>query len=253
MYHNSESFSVNTSEITRTYNVYRDGYGAIPSYPAGIKELISKVRDAAGWETGITHEGFRRGGFESRNIDMYGYDTERSLAVIQIRRAWRKKASWYTDISKVYALVGLDDGQVFSHPLLTSPRRNRYLGCLAPEEVVQWAESKIFGIPVAKLGTIVRQGDIALVPVRGISRDAIPSPRAVRREDGVYTLTMRDSHEVQVDGALLLHNRALYVDGVVEVVHTKHEHKSIAGTGKFKIVAGERAGSPEWLDATLGD
>lgn len=249
MYHNSESFTVNTGAM----NAHRDGYGAIPSYPAGIKALVNKVRDAAGWETGITNDGFRRGGFESRNIDVYGYDESRNLAVVQIRRAWRKKASWFTEISKVYALVGIDDGQVFSHPLIASPRRNRRLDSMSPEDVVRWAESKIFGIPVAKLGTIIRQGDIALVPVRGIPHNAIPSTHAVRREDGVYTLTMRDSHVVQVDGELLQHDGTLYATGAVEIVHTKHEHRAVAGTGKFKIGAGERAGSPWWLDATLGD
>ncbi|WP_264317957.1 hypothetical protein [Acidithiobacillus ferrooxidans] len=35
--------------------------------------------------------------------------------------------------------------------------------------------------------------------------------------------------------------------------HTKHEHKAISATGKFKIVEGERADSPWWIDAEMGD
>lgn len=241
-----------------TYSSYvkpapaRDAYDALVVYPAEIKALVEQVRKAAGWETGITSEGMKRGGYESRNIDIYGYDVSRNLAVIQIRRAWKKKAGWFTGVSKVYALVGMDGDQIFSHPLESSPRRNPHLRGMNPEDVVRWAESKIFGVPVTKLHMIIRQGDIALVPVRGIPQSA--SPSLSRRKDGVCTATLRDSHDVQVDGDLLVGTDGeMYVNGAVEIVHTKHEHSAIAGVGRFRIVTGQRADSPWWLDAEIGD
>lgn len=68
----------------------------------------------------------------------------------------------------------------------------------------------------------------------------------------MYTLTLRNSHTLLIDGDLVVRG-GYFVDGAVEIVHTKHEHRAVAGVGKFKIVAGERAGSPSWLDAMLGD
>ena len=244
MYKNSETFG-NGSVSTP---VHRDGYDAIITVPDPIKDLVKKVREAAGWETGVTSEGMKRGGYEARNIDVYGYDISRSLAVIQIRRAWKKKASWFTEVSKAYALVGVDEGQIFSHPLTSSPRRNSHLRDLTPEAVVEWAESKIFGVPVSKLHTIIRQGDIALIPVRGIPKYLSPRP-----ETGVQTLTLQSSHQVQVDGLIYGAGDQLYADGDLEVVHVKGEHKAISGSGKFRIVVGEKADSPWWMDAEMGD
>ena len=250
MYKDVSSYSVNT---TSADVVKRDAYDAIVNYPAEIKDLVAKVKDTAGWQTGITSEGMKRGGYESRNIDVYGYDVSRNLAVVQLRRAWKKKESWYTEVSKVYALVGKDDGQIFSHPLTSSPRRNPNLADMSPEEVVRWAESKIFGVPVNKLHTIIRQGDIALVPVRGIPSAAKPSSDYLQ-PSGVHEFTVRDSHRVIVDGDLYIDpDGRQYVDGTVEVVHVKDEHRPVSGTGKFRLVVGQRAADPWWIDAAMGD
>ncbi len=246
MYKNSETFSTGTGCVAEM--VRRDGYDAITNAPAQIKDLVEQVRKAAGWETGITSEGMRRGGFESRNIDVYGYDVTRKLAVIQIRRAWKKKDGWFTQVTKVYALVGLDEGQIFSHPMASSPRRNPHLLDMTPEDVVAWAESKIFGVPVSKLHTIIRQGDIALIPVRSIPKYLSPRP-----ETGVQTLLLQSSHQVQVDGLIYGAGDQLYADGDLEVVHVKGEHKAVAASGKFRVVIGEKADSPWWMDAEMGD
>lgn len=251
MFKNAESYAVNT---TPTVDVERDRYDAIRDkcVPTLIDALVTQVQRAAGWETGITSEGMKRGGYEARSIDVYGFDVNRNLAVIQLRRSWKKKESWYTEVSKAYALVGNDDGQVFSHPLASSPRRNPNLRDMKPEEVVAWAESKIFGVKVEKLHTIIRQGDIALVPVRSIPGVA----SAIDKRDGgagVHTITVRDSHEVTVDGDLYETDGVYYLNGDVEIVHAKGEHKAISGSGKFRLVLGERANDPWWIDLAMGD
>ncbi|OCX71660.1 hypothetical protein A6M27_02680 [Acidithiobacillus thiooxidans] len=253
MYKTTDTFNSNTTPAT----VRRDGYGAIRNLPTEIKELVETVKKSAGWETGVTSEGMKRGGFESRNIDVYGYDVAHNLAVIQIRRAWKKKESWYTEVSKAYALVGIDEGQVFSHPLASSPRRNPHLDDMAPEEVVAWAESKIFGVPVNKLHTITRQGDIALVPVRGIPHDALPMAAGrfglVTLESGVHVLTLRGSHQVHIDGEVFEADGTIYAEGAIEIMHSKGEHKAVCATGKLKVVTGEVGDSPWWLNAEMGD
>ena len=255
MYKNSETFSTGTGCVAEM--VRHDGYDAITNAPAQIKDLVEQVRKAAGWETGITSEGMRRGGFESRNIDVYGYDVTRKLAVIQIRRAWKKKDGWFTQVTKVYALVGLDEGQIFSHPLASSPRRNPNLDDMTPEEVVAWAESKIFGVPVNKLHTITRQGDVALVPVRGIPHGALPMAAGrfglTTLESGVHVLTLRGSHQVHIDGVVFESDSDIYAEGAIEIMHAKGEHKAVSATGKLKIVTGEVSYSPWWLNAEMGD
>lgn len=256
MYRNSETFNAGeTINKTPVDDVRRDHYDAITNTPREVWQMIFAVQQAAGWETGFT-EINRRGGFESRNIDVYGYDVTRDLAVVQIRRARRRNADSYTRVSKLYCLIGRDEGQLFSHPLPSSPRRNPNLWDMSPEDIVTWAESKIFGVPVDKLHTVIRQGDVALVPVRGIPHDAEPLPTGVFghviREDGVHTLVLRDSHNVEIDGEVY-RGRYVFIDGAVEVNHAKNEHRAIAAQGKFKIVVGARADVPSWIDSELGD
>ncbi|MGC9216975.1 hypothetical protein [Acidithiobacillus sp.] len=241
MYNDGNSYSNHNAKPAFA----RDGYGALVSYPAGVKALVEQVRDAV-WATGM-----RGCGYESCSIEVYGYDEAHSLAVVKIYRAWRKDASWATEteISTVYAMVGItDDGQVFSHPMISSARCNPRLREMEPEAVVRWAESKIFGVPVDRLGTLIQRGDITLVPVCDIPQDATPSPHAIQRATGVRVLTLCDNHDLQVNGEILRHQGSLYVKGMVEVVHAKHARRVLAGEGTFEIVMGIRADSPAWLD-----
>lgn len=231
----------------------RDEYGAITDIciPKGIHDLVSLVRQTAGWETGITSEGMRRGGYEARSIDVYGYDTARRLAVIQIRRTWKKKDGWFPQVSKSYALVGMDGEQIFSHPLDVSPRRNRRLPTMTPDDVVRWAEAKIFGVTEDRVADIIRQGDVALIPVRafppGVTQAKIPV------EGGVKRLTLRDHHCVMVDGEVFEDDYAWYAHGLVEIEHTKGEHRAVCGEGRFKIVEGRRGEDPWWANLAMGD
>lgn len=252
MYKSTETYNSNTTS-TIASRPRRGAYDALVHLPTEIQNLVEQVKQSAGWETGVTSEGMRSGGYESRNIDVYGYDVTRNLSVIQIRRAWKKKASWFTQVSKVYALVGIDEGQIFSHPLASSPRRNPHLAEMSPEAVVEWAESKIFGVAVNKLHTIIRQGDIAMIPTRGIPKDAIPLDKEKYLHDGVYRCHLRSSHHVIIDGVASTLDGVLYAEGAIEITHAKDEHKPVSATGKFKIVLGEIGDSPWWLDAEMGD
>jgi len=230
------------------YTVRRDRYNAIYTLPQPVVDLLQQVQRTAGWETGI--KSIRRG-YEARSIDVYGYDVSRQLAVVQIRRVWKSRQ--YAEINKIYALVGIDEEQVFSHPLPFSPRRNPHLYKMDPADVVRWAESKIFGVPIETLDKIIRQGDIALVPVRSVPKDAVPVQGST--EEKVRTVCLRESHLVQVDGVLSkdVRNNIWYAEGLVEIVHTKDEHKSISGEGRFKIVLGQRAKDPWWINTAIGD
>lgn len=233
--------------LNSTTSVSRNGYGAITKdIPASIKDLVQTLATELGWTLGIKTAG--RSGYEAHNLDVFGFDVDRQLAVIQLRRAYKKKEGYFTQVEKSYALVGIDDGQLFSHPLQASPARNPNLRSHTAEDTVRWAEGKIFGVPVSRLHTLVRQGDIAFVPCR-----AIP---AVAKENlvDVMDLVIRGSHSIKVDGLLYKDpDEQFFFDGVAELVHTKGQHKAVQVEGRYKIVAGKKGRSAWWADSELGD
>lgn len=228
----------------------RNEFGACQTVPSEILALVAQVKVAAGWKEGIEDTGYK-GGYEARHVDVYGFDVVRQLAVVQLRRCWKKKDSWYPEVSKAYALIGIDDGQVFSHTIDGSPRRQRDFDYQAPEDTVKWAEAKIFNIPVSKLGTIIRQGDVALVPVSSIPRGAvkIPLPAGAR----VHKWTFGGSHNVVIDGEMFETDSAYFARGLVESEHSPGQHRPIAAEGRFRISIGLRGVEPWWTDTELGD
>ena len=240
MYRSSNTYAAGEAQAQRNAD------GSLADVPNAIVRLVEKVQEAAGWKTGKTTLGFKTGGYEARTIEIYGYDQRRRLAVIQLRREWKKKRHWYPLVNKAYALVGLDGGRIFSHQLPSSPRRNANLPEMTPGDVVLWAESKIFGVPVDRVCTIRRQGDVALLPMRSLPRSITPVSGPVM---------LRDSHQITVVGTLFKTAAAdiWYARGTVELLHTKNEHQPVIASGTFKIVAGQRAGSPWWLHLEIGD
>ncbi len=113
-------------------SVKRDGYGAIYSkLPEGVDAVRKAVLMEMGYDEGITSIN-KRGGFEAHNVDVYGYDLERTLVVIQLRRAYRKKEGYFTSVTKAYFLIGEDEGQRFSHALPSSPARMKNLAEATP-------------------------------------------------------------------------------------------------------------------------
>lgn len=228
----------------------RGYFGQIISPPAEILGLVSSIKAAAGWETGIEDVGSGSNrGFESRSIDVFGYDVARKLAVVQIRRAYKRKASHFLSVSKAYALIGIDGEQQFSHVLKSSPRRLPDLSTRTPEEVVAWAEKIIFGLKSeADISKIKRQGDVALVPVKSIPKSAVP----VEAGEVIF----RGSHRL-VGRIFKQEGGGYFVEGGrdTRMLHTKHEHGALfTSKGQaFRVVVGMRGDDPRWLGATLGD
>lgn len=214
----------------------RGSYGEITSrLPSSIADLLKNVLKEINFSTGIVSRN-KRGGFDAFNCDVYGYDVERNLIAIQLRHSWKRRDTDYLSAKKWYALAGLDEEQIFSHIIDTSFRRNPGVYEATPEDVVRWAESKIFRVPMSRLGTIIRQGDIALVPVRSI-------PRSAKKIDGkAYHQIFRESHSARVDGYAYVDEYAgrHWLDGIVEIEHKPGEHKPIGAEGRFEVVVGKR-------------
>jgi hypothetical protein len=224
----------------------RGRYNEILNFPAEAMALAARVNKQIGFVSGIESVG-KRGGFLANNFEVYGYDLNRNLIAMQYRQAWKANENRWLRIRKAYVLAGLDEGdQVFSHVLNTSYQRNPNLGESSAEQVIRWAESKIFRLPLHRLHTIIRQGDIALVPVRSI-------PRTAPMVD-LSTLTLRESHKVLIDGLCFLDRNSgrIWVDGLVQIDHTPGQHKSVDAEGRFEIVQGER-GYARFIDANTVD
>jgi hypothetical protein len=219
-----------------------------PEVQQSLRALIAQVKVAAGFEPGFTHTSDELE-TEYRGIDVYGYDVYRNLAVIGIRKAWLKKGFQFAKTRRVYALVGLDDaGQIFSYPMASSPCRNPRMIEMDYSDVVKWAESKIFGVPVAKLDRVIRQRHIALAPVPYRPEDAIPVKR--------NTLCVPGGYQVKVEGMLYRHAETdvLYADGFITIAHTKSPHEALSCEGRCKILVGKLAGDPWWAAAArIGD
>lgn len=228
----------------------RDAYHALREVPAEISSLVDRVSDEAGWVLGVESSGRygrRSYTFEARNIAIYGYSlAPQPLALVQVRRYLQNR--YGKSVRKSYALVGVDEGdQLFAHVLPSSPLQWSGIGTMSPEQAIQKAESVIFRVPVAKLDTIIRQGDIAIVPVRAIPSAASP----VEPGTALHEWTLANSHDLTVDGDLYQHGDDLYVDGLVEIDHSKGQHHPVDYAGKARIVIGSAGNEPWWLTGSF--
>jgi hypothetical protein len=222
--------------LTSPLNIRRGAFGQITDgVPASISALVEKVLTEIKFYEGVVSRN-NRGGFDAFNADIYGFDVERNLVAIQLRHSSKRRESDWLNTHKWYALAGIDEGQLFSHVIPTSFRRNPDIMRASAESVVRWAESKIFGVPLDRIGTIIRQGDVALVPVRSIPRSAKP----IDGKD--YKYVFCGSHKITIDGTAYIDNSTArhWADGLVQIDHLPGQHRSIDGQGRFEIVVGER-------------
>jgi hypothetical protein len=91
--------------------------------PTSVIALISDFRRHANWQDS-----------DSRNIEVFGFDLERDVALIKISK-FRKS---------VYLLIMRENFNKIACQILTCrPRSNPKLKVMLPDEVVAWAELKI--------------------------------------------------------------------------------------------------------------
>ena len=90
--------------------------------------------------------------------------------------------------------------------------------------------------------TIIRQGDVALVPVPGIPHNAKPAD-PVALKTGVRLAEFRKNHRMTVDGDVYDDGHTLFIDGTVEITFFTNEKappKAVCrATGKLKVVLGK--------------
>ncbi len=223
----------------------RGSYGEIPFYTLDaetrkrISALVAEAGEAAkvdehgNWEFGVASLNRRGTRWAALNWDLYGYGLDAHsgalLVVIQIRQAVRGRR--WTQVRKNYFLVGQnEDGTAFAHPVSAMCV---HAAIRAGQDVVRRVQDWIFGGDYAQL---LRQGDLALIPLR----------RAAGERTPLRTMVLEDSHALEASEIRLGADGVVYAQDP-RLVHLPGAHPTVAATGWHKVVSGRRA--PFWTFA----
>ena len=198
--------------------------------PEWVRTLKADAERAGCWSSGIDGDGDV---YEAINADIYGWAEVNGdrLALVQVRRASKRRRR-YLVIQKNYLLIGRnEDGGVFGHGV-PSPRRSKE-AMASPESAIRWILARhVWCCSESDLGDIIRQGDIALIPIRRM-------PAEAQQIDG-GAVTLRDSHAVRGD-LYRTSDGGLYARGIVVLDHTPGEHRHVrTKKGLWQIREGQR-------------
>jgi len=224
----------------------RGSYGEIPmhSLDAETRERVaalvadaasaSKVDEHGSWSFGITRLNHRGTRWAALNWDLYGHGrdahTGALLAVVQVRQAVSGRR--WTQVRKNYYLIGTnEDGTTFAHPVSSNVvhaaiRAGRDV-IRAGRDVIRAVQGWIFGCDYDQ---VIRQGDLALIPMR----------RAAGERTPLRSMVLEDSHELQASEIRFGGGGVVYAKDP-RLVHTPGAHPPVAADGWHKIVSGRRA------------
>lgn len=208
-------------------------------------EIIRKFVDVLP-ETFVAFDRKMRG--DSLNLDLYGYDIEQDVAVIQIRHFFRRYRNGYANIHKDYVLVGRNEitNELFRHPVSAHAvhagiRRDDQ----DPVAAVRAAQRWMWGVSDKQLASGIRQGDILIVPAKGK-----PARAEMIEAD---TVLVGGTHEVHAAAFCRDRKGVVFAYGPT-VRHTKSQHLTAYGDGDFWHSIRVAASAPTWeWGARLGD
>ena len=217
----------------------RGSYGELPMHSldaetrAQVAALVadaasaSKVDEHGSWEFGITRLNRRGTRWAALNWDLYGYGLDAHsgapLAVIQVRQSVSGRR--WTQVRKNYYLLGTnEDGTAFAHPVSANVI---HAAIRAGQDVVKSVQDWIFGCDYAQM---LRQGDIALIPMR----------RACGERTPLRSMVLEDSHALEASEIRFGAGGVVYAKDP-RLVHTPGAHPPVAAAGWHKVVSGRRA------------
>jgi hypothetical protein len=220
-----------------------------------VAELLRAVEIAGAWETGI--ESDRKGRGSSLNVDVYGYDERRQLAVVQVRQCIFRPGR-FKRVRKDYYLIGRNEnGNAFAHPVEATARP---LSLRSPEEAVLYILARVWDCAQEDVDDIKRNGDVAFVPVGTLPEGAelLEQGYAVVRESHhVMALAGGKVYRMPLCGKAVgapvlasgwvahAHTDACrwvyYVAGRAKIEHSKRQHPTarVRG-GVWRVQAAER-------------
>lgn len=196
-----------------------------------VQQLIKAASESdradehGSWEFRAEFDGKGRG--SAINYDVYAigsdYHSQGLLVILQVRKYEKLHKNWFPSIRKNYFLLGYnEDGSAFAHAV-SSPVIHAAIR--AGRDPILAVQNWIFDADYTK---VIRQGDLALVPVR-----SIPAPEIDSTE-----LVLVDSHHLTADkirqnGHLYAQNPTLY--------HLPGTHPTVSGRGWYRVQVGNRA------------
>ena len=206
----------------------RNSYNAVRYEPDWVQDLMNEVEAAGTYTRGI--ESDKKGRGTAVNVDVYGYDADQGLAVIQVRES-TFRPDRFTRVRKDYYLIGhTEQGAPFAHAVDTPARSKRALS--SPEATVRFVLARIWDCSEAELDHIIRQGDVALVPAR--------LPKTAELLDETEAI-LRDSHRVRAE-RLYRDGDTLYAYRRVSMVHLRKQHATVqVYSGIYRVTEGHRA------------
>ena len=217
----------------------RGSYGELPMHSldaetrAQVAALVadaasaSKVDEHGSWEFGITRLNRRGTRWAALNWDLYGYGTDahsgRPLVVIQVRQSVSGRR--WNRVRKNYYLLGTnEDGTAFAHPVHANVV---HAAIRAGQDVVKSVQDWVFGGDYAQM---LRQGDIALIPMR----------RACGERTPLRSMVLEDSHALEASEIRFGAGGVVYAKDP-RLVHLPGAHPPVAADGWHKVVSGRRA------------
>jgi hypothetical protein len=183
----------------------------------------------------------RKGRGDALSVDLYGFDSDQGVAIVQIRQAFRQRPTHFLSLRKTYALVGFTEtGAPFRHPV--SPMAVRMSIRANPDDpaaVVAAAQRWIWRCSVKQLRDSLeagmRQGDVLLV-------------RAHEPKEGIDVgtgFTVGGSHEIHADRVVQTPDGRVFAFNPT-LRHSKSQHIPVFADadGWYSVRAGRE--EPAW-------
>lgn len=229
----------------------RGQYGEILSILTPEGKVI-RGSDIIAMYRGVIPETFaefdKKGRGDALNVDLYAYDADQDVAVIQIRHAFRRYRNGFLNVHKDYVLVGRNEitNELFRHPISGHAIHAgiRKDGIDAASGVFA-AQRWMWGVTDAQLDAGIRQGDILMVPCKSRPKDAeVIDARVV---------TVGGTHEVHATAFARDAKGIVYAEGPT-MRHTKGQHLPVYADsdGWHSIRVAEEAATWAW-GVRLGD
>jgi hypothetical protein len=244
--------------MEKNIKVSRNAYGAIVAIEADgksipVNDIMARLGDLTSEEgapilpeTFVDFDKKSRG--DSLNLDLYGYDPDQNVYVVQIRHFFRRYAKGFANIHKDYVLVGLNEtGTAFRHPvgahgLHAAIRKDP----ADPIAVVRAAQKWMWEVTDKQLEKGIRQGDVFLYPVRGRPANFAPISET--------TVVVGESHQINAREFVRDGKGRVYALGPT-IRHSKNQHDPVYGEDDetwHAVRLAREANAWEW-GARLGD
>jgi len=154
---------------------------------------------------------------------------------VQIRQYVKARKNYFPQIRKSYFLIGRnEDNHAFAHAVESRVIHN---AISKGKDVVKAVQDWIFGVDYNK---VIRQGDLAMIPVTRVSPAAVALEGERLMIEGSHELAALD---IRKNGELYAKNPTL--------THQPGTHPTVSGEGWYKIVVGKRASHWDFAAPTI--